>query len=173
MKKTNETDEKSPLKLVHERKSEPEVIKTTVNKELVAKLENELAELKKEFNEKLFLVKVSPEVAKKIHDFIILKAKWKYSESVGIIQINEELEKAMKQTNQLGFEGLMLSNLTLEAINYFYSTTEGVGLIQAKDFLEQVKPLSEALTEAQKFTEKINTKEFELASAREGISVSE
>jgi hypothetical protein len=138
--------------------------------ETAEKLEIEIQSLKDELITKKYLVDADAATIDKYIKFIENKAMWKYSESVGVMQVYADLITARDEGMTNNTKGLMLNNNALEALNYFYSLVSGKGYRDAKNYLDQVKPIIGALTVAKDEHDKVNALEFQLISLREGLA---
>lgn len=147
--------------------------KLVPNKKEADKLEAEIIAMRQDAETKKYLVEASPEAIDNMVKYIETTAPWKYSEAVGIVQVHADLTAAIEEAKIAKIKGIMLNNVALEAMNYFYSLGHGVGLQSATEYLAQVRPLADALLVAKTQLEEINKKEFELSALREGLAIAD
>ena len=144
---------------------------TKPSPEVLAAKQAELIKKREDYDKRLFAIGANIEVARRLHDFIKTKAKWTYSESLGVIEVDKLLTAQLKDLESGKQKNIFLSIVALEAMHYFMKKHEGVGLKDAIDYLEMLEPIGEALQRAQKEYEALQGLEFELASLEHGIDV--
>jgi len=140
-------------------------------------LEKKLTDFKNEMETKTYLVEGKSTIANLLHEFVTNKAKWSFTEAMGVIEIARQLETAKKDLESGKRKELMLDTVALEATYYFLSKETGVGLAEANEFFtKMVKPVSEALSRAKQDRDKRDQMERDLGTVQSAIdtgSVSE
>jgi hypothetical protein len=140
-------------------------------KKLLDILKKKLEDLDTELENKLYLVEGKQEIAEKLKNFIINEAEWKFSESIGIIQTEEDLSKCIKDLSSGKRKELMLSNLAIEAIYYFLTKVTGKGIETSKTYLELLKPISDSLSRAKADKEKKDQLVKDIGSVEHAIDM--
>lgn len=147
--------------------------KTELNEFQLAALkeaEKQLENLKKENSAKKYLVDLKKQDIELLSKFICNDAPWKFTESLGIKEVNKELQEAIKS-------GKMFSTaVAIEATYYYLSKVEGKGtstnttaFAHIEDYLRIIKSITNALERTKVDTEKVRQAEFVVAARREGI----
>lgn len=137
------------------------------------KAEKDLEDLKKEIEKKKYLVDLKKEDISKLRSFIMKDAKWKFTEALGIIEVNKALDEASKAGK------LFTSSLAIEAIYYYMSKVEGKGMTtdsnskdalqNLEDYIRVLKAITGCIEKIKLDTEKVRNAEFIVAARREGI----
>jgi hypothetical protein len=132
--------------------------------------EKELDALKKEIDSKKYLVDLTKEDVAKLSSFISNDADWKFTEALGILEVEKEMVKATKEGK------LFTTALAIEAIYYYLSKVEGSGnstktssYTNVTDYIKAVKSIKSALEKVSIDSEKVRNAEFIAAARREGI----
>jgi hypothetical protein len=137
---------------------------------LAEMLEKKLIDFKNEIETKCYLIEGKTQTAKDILEFITVKAKWSFTEAMGVIEVIKQLESSIKELESGKRKELMLNAVGLEATYYFMSKETGVGLSEAKHFFNNlIKPVSEALNRAKIDRDKRDQMERDLASIQAAI----
>lgn len=132
--------------------------------------EAELEKLKKEIESRKYLVDVDKNDIKKLEAFILNDAPWKFTESLGIVEVEKEMKKAVKEGK------LFTTNVAIEAIYYYLSKVEGKGrntdataFDSVDDYLRILKGVTSAIERMKADNERVRQAEFVVAARREGI----
>lgn len=141
-----------------------------IDQALVARLTKEFNDFNNSLKTKVYPIKVeSLDVLDKLIDFIENKAAWKNMESLGIIEISkalrEERGKGIKSGN------IYVNSLAVQAISFFLSKVESVGINAAEQHISFVRPIDEALKLIKLDNDQQNRLNSELAAAENGITV--
>ena len=117
----------------------------------------------------LYTVKLSVEEINSLKKYIITGAKWKFTECLGII----EVEKALNEAKKAGV--FCAKALPIEAIYYYLSKVEGTGkkadgFGSVEEFIKILFAMNAVVEQIKAESEKIKTATFILAAKREGIS---
>jgi hypothetical protein len=123
-------------------------------KKLLVALKSKLENFEKELEGKTYLVEGKTEIAEKLSDFIINEAEWKFSECLGVIQVEKDLQTCIKDLSSGKRKELMLSVVAIEAVYYFLSKQMGKGLESARKYMELLKPVSDSLSRAKQDKDK-------------------
>jgi predicted RND superfamily exporter protein len=109
-------------------------------------LDNQLAELtkklddfEKELDKKEYLIEGGKKIAETIKEFIENNAKWKFTEAIGVLEIIKKIDIFLSGKEK----EFMCGPLELEAIYYFLSKHEGVGVKGAQDFYDLLKTINQ------------------------------
>ena len=126
--------------------------------------EEQVSVAKQEFEKELnglrnhkFLIRLDAENIQNLLNFIENDAKWKFRNAYGIVECFNEVGKAKELSIKEGTDGIYLDNITLEALAYFLHQHEGVGLATAKSYIGIIDPVFEAMQEASKWKNKIES----------------
>lgn len=132
--------------------------------------EKELETLRKEVEETKYLVDLSGEDLKDLNNFICENAPWKFTESLGIIEVEKAMKKAVKDGK------LFTDAVAIEAIYYYLSKVEGNGkktnasaISSIDTYLRILKAITGTIERIKANTERVRQAEFVVASRREGI----
>jgi hypothetical protein len=143
--------------------------KNSFEKEIKA-LSGEIQTLKENLEKKGYIVEGGIKRAETLVDWLTNNAKWKFNESMGVIEAIRQIEVAAEAIRKGKTKELYLPNLCLEAVYYFISKVEGNGLAEAKFYVnELLKPVADGLGRAKVDKDSIEVKGFELASYENGI----
>lgn len=136
--------------------------------------QKELEEIKKEVSNQKYLIDITKNEIEQLSNFISNDAPWKFTECLGIEEIEKELETAKKNGK------LFPKALAVEAIYYFLSKVEGKGNkpeCTAFDNIAVYKKILKAITggveRIKADNERVNHAEFVLAARMEGIAPDE
>jgi hypothetical protein len=150
--------------------SDEELAKKQQTEDLLAKLQGELDKLQEELDLKKYIVDGGKTIAQTFLDFIKNEAKWKFTESLGIIQVSKYLEEFLSNSKQ---KELMLGPLEVEAIYYFLSRSEGVGIESATKCLSMLKAINPAKAHKEEDSKKFEEINFRINSLQHGIDPEE
>lgn len=143
--------------------------KNSFEKEIKA-LRSEIQTLQEKLEKKGYIVEGGTKRADILVDWLTNDAKWKFNESMGVIEAIRQIKVAADAISKGKTKELYLPNLCLEAVYYFISKVEGVGLEQADFYVtELLKPIADGLGRAKVDKDSIEAKGFELASYENGI----
>lgn len=131
----------------------------------------DLEKLKADIESKKYLVDVDKKDIEMLKSFIANDAAWKFTESLGIKEVQKEL-------NTLKDGKLFTKALAIEAIYYYMSKVEGKGekptttaFANIDDYLRCLKAITNAIERIKADSEKLREAEFVLAARQEGIDV--
>lgn len=137
-----------------------------INHEIIEKLKETIKEKEKELETKKYLIPGGKEVAENIKIFITESAKWKFTESIGIIEVNKVLTEFI---NDLKKKELMIPPVVLEATYYFLSKHDGTGLEEAEKFTKLLKAINQAKSRADNDKKEFEEMTFRLQSLEHGV----
>lgn len=148
---------------------------TEIQLKAIQDAQDELTKLRNEMNEKKYLVGINKDQIKKLKQFMINDAPWKYTEGLGII----ELRKILTESEKSG--KLFLDATALEAAFYYLTKVEGTGektnmtsITTVDEYIALVKPFQQLFNgEIAKDAEKIKKAEFVLEARAQGVNVEE
>lgn len=150
-----ETTEPKTLKVVSKKDAIAE--KNEQRQKLVDMLSEKIEQKEKAVVSKLYLIEGEEKVADAVIDFIQNKAQWKFSESLGIMECIRQVTEAKANITKKKTKQFLIPSLALEAIYYFLTKVEGVGITQANDYVNNLlKPISDALSRAKSDREEID-----------------
>ncbi len=136
-------------------------------------LEKKLEVAREEVKQKTYHVSGGLPVAKYLYNFIKNDAKWKFTESLGIMESARILHDQIKQfedKSNTEKKELELTAVTIEAIYYFMTKEEDKGLPKALNFVNNLlHPISEALQNSKADREKINQMERDLGTLQDAV----
>lgn len=143
---------------------------TDFQKSALETAEKELETLKKEVESKKYLVDLNKEDLARLNSFICNDAPWKFTEALGILEVEKEMGKATKEGK------LFTKALAIEAIYYYLSKVEGSGdstktssFINVADYIKVVKAITSSVERIKQDNERVRNAEFVVAARREGI----
>lgn len=110
----------------------------------------------KVLQDKKYIVQGGAKIASLIEAFLTLESKWKFSESLGVIEAVKQIKDAAKQIETGKVKEIYVPTLVLEAIYYFLTKVEGQGLKAAEAYIEILKPVSDALSRSKADRESID-----------------
>ncbi len=151
------TDEKS------EKQAET---KSKINPEIIKKLKEEIAAKEDELENKKYLIPGGKDIAKAIKQFVVKNAKWKFTECLGIVEINKQMHEFI---NDPEAKELMVQPLVLEAFYYFLAKHEGIGHPEAEKFITLLKSINQAKSRADQDKKEIEEMRFRLQSLEHGV----
>jgi hypothetical protein len=139
--------------------------------ESLAKAEAELKTLATEIESKKYLLSINDADMDLLRQFILKDAQWKFTEALGIVEIEKELKLAKSSDGNY-----YLGAIATEAIYYYMSKIEGNGkkvkstsITSVDVYLRILRGITSSIEFIKKDTEKRNKLEFEVAARREGI----
>lgn len=143
-------------------------------KEALEDAENELEMLRDEIQKKKYLIDLKKEDITMIQKFIVNDAPWKFTECLGIIEVEKDLNDAVKSGK------LYINGVAIEAIYYYMSKVEGKGketdtssFTKVEDYIRCLKGITGGLERVKADSEKVRQAEFIVAARREGIEPDE
>lgn len=149
----------------------PDVIKKL--KEAIDDKRKELDDKVEELENKKYLIPGGKDVAKLIKQYVVKEAKWRFTESLGVIEINRAMHEFIQDESK---KELMITPLALEALYYFMSKHDGVGLPAAEKFTSLLKAINQAKHRADedkkefdKDKKEIEEMQFKLQSLEHGV----
>ena len=132
--------------------------------------EENLEKLQKEFSKKKYLIDLNKQDIEMLANYISNDAPWKFTECLGIKEIDKELKECIKTGK------LFISAIATEAMYYYLSKIEGKGtstnakaFTNIEDYLRILKSITSCVERIKADNEKIKNAEFVLAARREGI----
>jgi cell division protein FtsB len=129
----------------------------------------ELDQLNLGAKDKKYAVGISTDEAKNVLvDFVANKAKWKFTESLGII---EALKTIRKENVKSG--AIMMGALEIEAIYYFMSKHEGTGEAEALEFHKILKPITDSLAKLREDSQNRQILEARISGLEQGLDLAE
>jgi hypothetical protein len=165
---------------------EPTVVKTNkptplneFQQKVLEEAENRVIELKEAFKKKVYFIDIPKADIELLGKFISKDAPWKFTECLGITEIEKELKPCIKKNK------LELSAIAVEAIYYYLSKVEGFGnsvyvngteaesFSTISQYLKILKPVTSAIEQIKKDGEEIKNAEFVAAARREGVETDE
>ena len=139
-------------------------------RESLIKAENELNALREELANKKYLIDLNKSDIKLLNDFNKNDATWKFTECLGVVEIEKELKDALKSGK------LYIGAMPIEAIYYYLSKVEGNGkntntttFETVDDYIRVLKAMTGGMERVKADNDKIRNQEFVVASRREGI----
>jgi len=151
-----------------------EAVKNELNEfqaKALLEAESQLEKKQKEYYAKKYLIDISKEDIKALSTFIEKDAKWKFTECLGIVEVNKELSSCVKSGK------LFTTAVCIEAIYYYMSKVEGTGetteatnsLSKLNDYLRILKAIISGVERIKADGEELRAFEFTVAARREGI----
>lgn len=147
-------------------KTSEETKGSKINPEVIAKLKQAIEDKTEELENKKYLIPGGDDVAKKIQAFIVDNAKWKFTESIGVIEVNRIIKDFLADAKKKEF---MIPTVALEATYYFLAKHEGVGLEEAETFTELLKAINQAKSRADQDKKDFEEMQFRLQSLEHGV----
>lgn len=139
--------------------------KIKVNTQAIEKAEKEMKFLVKELDSKKYLLTKDKKIAKSILDFIENEAKWKSTECFGVIEISKQIKKFLNGEDK----NLMVDATAAQAIRYFLSSKEGVGVENAKKFSIMIKPVNDTIELMKADKQKFDELNLRIESLKNGL----
>ena len=132
--------------------------------------EKELEAIKNNLASKKYLIDIKKEDIVKLQKFNDNDAPWKFTESLGVVEVEKDLKKAAKDGN------LYIGAVAIEAIYYYLSKVEGKGKTtntvafeNVEDYIRVLKAITSGMEKVKMDNDKLRNAEFIVASRREGI----
>jgi hypothetical protein len=149
---------------------EPENSLVDFQKTALETAENDLENLRKEIQTKKYLIDLKKEDIVLLEKFNKLDAPWKFTECLGIVEVEKELALAVKSGK------LYIGSIAIEAMYYYMSKVEGTGkntnteaFKSVDDYIRVLKSLTLGMERVKADNEKLRQSEFVVAARREGI----
>ena len=150
--------------------AETETSLTDVQQAALKNAQEELANYRQELETKKYLADVSTKMVNALSAFMNNEAPWKFTESLGVIEVQKELESCVKKGK------LFMSAISFEALYYYISKIEGNGntvnskaITSMSDYIEIIKSINVVRKVIANENEKLKELEFIVASRAEGI----
>lgn len=145
---------------------------TDVNNEVNEKKVNAAREafikFGQELEKKVYLVPGKKNTAESMLNFLENDAKFAAHESLGICKAHEDIMKSVPK----GKDEFFLGSLCIEAVAYYLSKHEGVGLIAATQFKDNLfMPINTAMASIQEDKKTAEGLQTEWAAAAQGVNV--
>jgi hypothetical protein len=146
---------------------EKEETKQKIDTDAIEKLEKTIEELKASLKNKVYKVTSDETIGNALLSFIKNEAKWKNTESLGIIEISKQIEKFTSSKEKK----LMMDSTGVQALYYFIGNFEGKGLDSAISYVNTLlKPVSDTIRRIEKDKNELEHLEFQKASLEQGIT---
>lgn len=143
---------------------------TDFQKEALEKAEKDLDVLRDEIMKKKYLIDLSKSDIVLINNFNNNDAPWKFTECLGIVEIEKELKESVKSGK------LYIGAMPIEAIYYYLSKVEGKGkttntttFTNLEDYIRVLKAITTGMERMKIDNEQLRNAEFVVAARREGI----
>jgi len=130
-------------------------LERTATEDQVLLIKQELDKEIEGLEKHLFLIRMDDNAVNNLLDFMKNKIKWKFKNAYGVVQCYDTVVKAQAESKKLKTNGIYLDNVVVQAIAYFLSLHEDVGLDYAKTFISIIDPLFETIEEATKWRKRI------------------
>lgn len=130
-------------------------LERTATEDQVLLIKQELDKEIEGLEKHLFLIRMDDNAVNNLLDFMKNKIKWKFKNAYGVVQCYDTVIKAQAESKKLKTNGIYLDNVVVQAIAYFLSLHEDVGLDYAKTFISIIDPLFETIEEATKWRKRI------------------
>lgn len=167
MSKEKETKEVELVVENTEEKSEQQAEKKSkINPEIIEKIKEEITAKEDELENKKYLIHGGKDIAKAIKQFVVKSAKWKFTECLGIVEINKQMHEFI---NDPEAKELMVQPLVLEAFYYFLAKHEGIGHPEAEKFITLLKSINQAKSRADQDKKELEEMRFRLQSLEHGV----
>jgi len=138
-----------------------------LDQEAIKITEERILDKTEEMKGKVYSVRMTGPLLERLEDFINNKVAWANKEALGVIEVNKTLEETRKSGIKDGF--VYMESLPLQATHYFVSKTTGNGLEEAKEHVELLKVLDEALERSTEDVRQLKALENELAGLQQGL----
>lgn len=143
---------------------------TDFQKTALDNAEKELETLSNELQSKKYLIDLKKEDIVLLESFNKLDAPWKFTECLGIVEVEKELASAVKAGK------LYIGAIAIEAMYYYMSKVEGTGkstntesFKNVDDYIRVLKALTLGMERVKADNEKLRQAQFVVAARREGI----
>jgi hypothetical protein len=144
------------------------VEENTVDQKVVNAKRDAFIEFGQELEKKVYLVPGKKKTADAILNFLENDAKFAAHESLGICKAHEDVKKSMPK----GKSEFYLGSLCIEAVAYYLSKHEGIGLVAATQFKDHLfMPINTAMAVIQEDKKKAEGLQMEWAAAAQGVDV--
>lgn len=137
---------------------------------LIKELEKEFESIQQELETKKYLIDGGNDMAIKFRHFMANDSKWKFTEALGVVEVIKFLDTFIKDTKH---KDLMIGPLELEALYYFMSKTESVGLDAAQNFYILIKAINPAKSRRDADMRKYEEIKFRIDSLKHGVDPAE
>jgi hypothetical protein len=151
--------------------AEPTNTLTVFQQSALDAAEKELETMRKELNTKKYLIDVKKEDIALLVKFNEKDAEWKFTECLGILEVEKQLNIAVKEGK------LYTTAVAIEAMYYYLSKIEGRGkgtdteaFTSIVDFIRVLKAITNGVERIKADNEKLRNQEFIVAARREGIN---
>lgn len=132
----------------------------------------ELDNAKKDLEGKKYYSDLSPEDAKILQNFLLNDATWKFTESLGIREVNREITESLKKKGGKLFMGAT----AFEAMYFYLSRVEGTGekvlsssIPDLETYLRLLKGINAVRASMGEDNKKVQHLEYVAASRSEGL----
>ena len=154
--------------------TEPTNSLTAFQQAALVTAEQELEAMRKELGTKKYLIDVKKEDIALLVKFNENDAPWKFTECLGVVEVEKELKNATKEGK------LYTTAVAIEAMYYYLSKVEGKGkgtnteaFKDVTDFIRVLKAITNGVDRIKTDNEKFRNQEFVVAARREGINTDE
>ena len=149
------------------------IVETKKNKKEFEKKLKEMTdyfeEKKEELSNMKFAVDATDDVIDKLNYFLQKDIEWAYNESIGVVQCADSFTKAYNDFKSGKEDKVLLRNIELEALNFFFSKIKGVGYKKAKDNRDMIVAVIGAVGKANDIKEELGKIERNIASFEQGL----
>lgn len=107
-------------------------------KELIRQFEEAKESYNKDvdtFNNSFYVLDGGLYVANKLYEFITKKSQWKFTECIYITEITKRLEEQIVAIENKEKENVEIKSMDLDAFHFFFNKHEGVGYLEAEQFI--------------------------------------
>lgn len=132
--------------------------------------QTQLNELQKELSTKKYLIDLKKDDIELVSKFITTDAPWKFTECLGIKEVQKELKECIKVGK------FFTTAVAIEATYYYLSKVDGKGtstnastFCNIEDYLRILKAVTSGIEKIKIDTEKIKQAQFIVAARAEGI----
>lgn len=158
-------------------KTAPKTVKLTTSKEeketkikvdqaAIEKLEEEIQNIRKEQETKVYIITKDKTIGNALDNFIRNESRWKYTEVLGVMELGKQISKFVDNDEK----SLVLDATAVQALYYFVGKVEGTGLDSAISYYNTVlKPVSDAATRVDSDKKNLEMLEFRKVSLEQGI----
>lgn len=160
------SEEKEKVEAIVEKTEMFKDEKKKIDPKIIEELQKKIEEKANELENKKYLIPGGVDIAKIIKSFVVKEAKWKFTECLGVVEINRSMHEFI---NDPAKKELMVNPLTLEALYYFMARHDGVGLPEAEKFVSLLKAINQAKHRADEDKKEFEEMQFRLQSLQHGI----
>lgn len=152
-------------------KEEPLVQLTDAQVKAYEAAQAEVDAFRKEMETKKYFADMSESDIKVLQNFLLKDAPWKFTESLGIREVNKEIEESLKKKGKL-----FMGATAFEAMYFYLSKVEGTGekvtassIADLETYLRLLKNINAARSSVAEDNKKLQHLEYVAASRSEGL----